>query len=175
MVAAFGIHGKTMRINTPMLAYFQQKNECPAPGGATQVFRVLGHTLPPKRLCINDGLFAIDMSNTGRLDGQGASQPYWIIDFPASYRDGAANVSFADGHVKRHRWLEPTTAMRLRGAQRHVSPTDRDLQGLQEHCTYLKKLRSDAPMQAGPARPYTVFSRYFHCNRMGVRAVYHNG
>jgi len=87
---------------------------------------------------INDGLFAIDMSNTGRLDGQGASQPYWIIDFPASYHNGAANVSFADGHVERHRWLEPTTSMRLRGPQRHVSPTDRDVQWLQEHCTYLK-------------------------------------
>ena len=36
------------------------------------------------------------------------------------------------------RWLEPTTSMRLRGAQRHVSPTDRDVQWLQEHCTYLK-------------------------------------
>ena len=78
------------------------------------------------------------MSNTGRLDGQGASQPYWIIDFPASYHNRAANVSFADGHVERHRWLEPTTAMRLRGPQRHVSPTDRDVQWLQEHCTYLK-------------------------------------
>src|SRR5450756_251670 len=28
---------------------------------------------------INDGLFAIDMSNTGRLDGQGASQPYCCL------------------------------------------------------------------------------------------------
>jgi prepilin-type processing-associated H-X9-DG protein len=30
-------------------------------------------------------------------------------DLPASYHDGAANLSFADGHVERRRWLNATT------------------------------------------------------------------
>lgn len=30
-------------------------------------------------------------------------------DLPASYHDGAANISFADGHVEIHRWTQPST------------------------------------------------------------------
>jgi prepilin-type processing-associated H-X9-DG protein len=62
---------------------------------------------------INDGFFGVDMSNTGTRDGSGAPNPYWLIDYPADYHNGAANVSFADGHVERHRWLEPTTLVPL--------------------------------------------------------------
>jgi len=28
-----------------------------------------------------------------------------IIDFPASYHNGAAGLSFADGHSEVHRWV----------------------------------------------------------------------
>jgi prepilin-type N-terminal cleavage/methylation domain-containing protein/prepilin-type processing-associated H-X9-DG protein len=41
---------------------------------------------------INDGFFM------NRLD-----QPQWG-NLPASYHNGAANLSFADGHMERHRW-----------------------------------------------------------------------
>ena len=30
-------------------------------------------------------------------------------DLPASYHNGSANLSFADGHAESHRWLEPST------------------------------------------------------------------
>ena len=30
-------------------------------------------------------------------------------DLPASYHNGGANFSFADGHAEPHRWLQPTT------------------------------------------------------------------
>ncbi len=32
-----------------------------------------------------------------------------IIDFPASYHNGAAGVSFADGHAEIHKWIDPRT------------------------------------------------------------------
>ena len=89
---------------------------------------------------INDGFFGIDMSNTGTRDGKGAANPYWIVDYPASYHNLGGNLSFADGHVERHRWVEPTTLVGLGRAHpgSHTSSTDRDVQWLQQHCTYLK-------------------------------------
>lgn len=89
---------------------------------------------------INDGYFGVDMSNTGTRDGSGPSNPYWLIDYPASYHNGAAEIVFADGHAAPHRWLEPTTLVPLGKAHpgSHTSPTDRDVQWLQEHCTVLR-------------------------------------
>jgi prepilin-type N-terminal cleavage/methylation domain-containing protein/prepilin-type processing-associated H-X9-DG protein len=46
---------------------------------------------------INDPQFAVDMTDQG-IDAH-------IIDFPASYHNGAAGFSFADGHAEVHRWL----------------------------------------------------------------------
>lgn len=87
---------------------------------------------------INDGFFGIDMSNTGTRDGTGSPNPYWIVDYPASYHNGAARISFADGHVETRRWLEGTTTVGLGKARpgSRTSATDRDVKWLQEHCTY---------------------------------------
>jgi prepilin-type processing-associated H-X9-DG protein len=89
---------------------------------------------------INDTAFVDDMSNTGSADGTGASHPYWMIDYPASFHNGSGRFSFADGHVEAHRWLEPTTLLPLGQAHHdtYTSATDRDLQWLQEHCSQLK-------------------------------------
>ena len=32
-----------------------------------------------------------------------------IIDYPASYHDGAAGITFMDGHAEIHKWLDPRT------------------------------------------------------------------
>ncbi len=88
---------------------------------------------------INDGGLCVDMSNTGDADGTGASNRYWLIDYPAGYHNGSGRFSFADGHVDSHRWLEPTTLVPLGQAHpAHTSATDRDTQWLQNHCTYLR-------------------------------------
>jgi prepilin-type N-terminal cleavage/methylation domain-containing protein len=89
---------------------------------------------------INDAAFCVDMSNTGNMDGIGANSPYWMVDYPAGYHAGTDRLSFADGHVEAHRWLEPTTLVPLGQAENvsHTSPTDRDIKWLQDHCTYLK-------------------------------------
>ena len=49
---------------------------------------------------INDAGFAVQMFYTGAFSR--------IIDFPASYHNGAAGFSFADGHAEIHRWLGKT-------------------------------------------------------------------
>ena len=89
---------------------------------------------------INDANFCVDMSNTGDVNGMGPANPYWMVDYPASYHNGSGRFSFADGHVEGHRWLEPTTLVPLGQAHwvTHTSATDQDVQWLQDHCTYLK-------------------------------------
>jgi prepilin-type N-terminal cleavage/methylation domain-containing protein len=89
---------------------------------------------------INDGYFGVDMSNTGTRDGAGSSNPYWIVDYPASYHNESGEIVFADGHTETHRWLEPTTLVPIGSAKpgSHTSPTDRDVRWLQDHCTYLR-------------------------------------
>jgi len=82
---------------------------------------------------INDGLFAID-----------AEAHYTIIDYPSSYHNGGACISFADGHADYHKWVEPTTNLplvagqRLPGGLKPTSPTDRDMAWLVQHSTSLK-------------------------------------
>ncbi len=47
---------------------------------------------------INDAACAVQMAVPGARTAQ-------IIDFPASYHNGAAGLSFADGHAEIHRWV----------------------------------------------------------------------
>jgi prepilin-type N-terminal cleavage/methylation domain-containing protein/prepilin-type processing-associated H-X9-DG protein len=89
---------------------------------------------------INDRSFCVDMSNTGNILGNGANNPYWMIDWPADYHNNEGRFSFADGHVEAHRWLELTTLVPLGQAEpvTYTSPTDRDIAWLHEHCTFPK-------------------------------------
>ena len=96
-------------------------------------------TLDERSDTINDGSFCVDMSNTGNSDGMGASDPYWILDYPAGYHSGSGRLSFADGHAEGQRWREPTFLVPLGQAHRgHFPATDQDIKWLQDHCTYLK-------------------------------------
>jgi prepilin-type N-terminal cleavage/methylation domain-containing protein/prepilin-type processing-associated H-X9-DG protein len=74
---------------------------------------------------INDGFFVIDMVDTG--------PQAQIGNTPADYHNGCSSVSFADGHVENHKWLDPRTE--LRPYQPYfVVPNDPDIAWLQEHC-----------------------------------------
>ncbi len=55
---------------------------------------------------INDGLFQTDLINRG-----GAAR---IVDYPASYHNRAAGLSFADGHAEIKKWLDPRTTPRVK-------------------------------------------------------------
>jgi prepilin-type processing-associated H-X9-DG protein len=48
---------------------------------------------------INDGAFALTMSD------QYSTGPAVIVDFPASFHNGACAISFADGHSEIHKWI----------------------------------------------------------------------
>ena len=47
---------------------------------------------------INDGAFAVTMFDN-------SSGPAVIVDFPASFHNGACGMSFSDGHAEVHKWL----------------------------------------------------------------------
>jgi len=59
---------------------------------------------------IDDGYFLNKdpQNNYGGAYGGASSRAQWT-DLPASYHNGAAAFSFADGHSALHRWLEPNT------------------------------------------------------------------
>lgn len=86
---------------------------------------------------INDAFFVVEGKNTGDILGVGPVDPYCIVDYPASYHDGAAVISFADGHVEVHRWLESTTTPPegMAGPRVHTSATDREMAWLQQRAT----------------------------------------
>jgi prepilin-type N-terminal cleavage/methylation domain-containing protein/prepilin-type processing-associated H-X9-DG protein len=72
---------------------------------------------------INDGWFATDPDTA-----------WQIIDYPASYHNGAAGFAFADGHSEIKKWLDPRTRPVLRaGALLPLNvnlPNDVDLRWL---------------------------------------------
>jgi prepilin-type N-terminal cleavage/methylation domain-containing protein len=81
---------------------------------------------------INDGWFAIDMSG---FDPMNAAS-WRIVDYPASYHNGAGGLTFADGHSEIKRWSDPRTTPVLRRGQllplNQPSPNNRDVDWLQQ-------------------------------------------
>lgn len=81
-------------------------------GGQTayHVYSKGGHILRPSKTfvfvdehpdSINDAAFANQCRGAQPTDGPGGEQ---IIDFPASFHNGACGFSFADGHSEIHKW-----------------------------------------------------------------------
>jgi prepilin-type N-terminal cleavage/methylation domain-containing protein/prepilin-type processing-associated H-X9-DG protein len=81
---------------------------------------------------INDGWFAVDM---GSFDPHRPSA-HTIVDFPASYHNGAAAFSFADGHAEVRKWVDARTKPKLKFGQLlplgQPSPNNRDVDWVQE-------------------------------------------
>jgi prepilin-type N-terminal cleavage/methylation domain-containing protein/prepilin-type processing-associated H-X9-DG protein len=54
-----------------------------------------------------------------------------IIDFPASYHNGAAGLSFSDGHAEIRKWIDPRTKVPVRNnnnlALNVASPNNKDM------------------------------------------------
>ena len=77
---------------------------------------------------INDGLFQTDLVNRGAAAT--------IVDYPASYHNRAAGLSFADGHAEVRRWLDARTTPVLNKGQLMPlnvrSPNNPDVAWLQE-------------------------------------------
>jgi prepilin-type processing-associated H-X9-DG protein len=73
---------------------------------------------------INDCVFYVSMGSRG-------SAARWP-DLPASYHNGAAGLSFADGHGEVKRWLDPRTRL---GRPGDASPNNPDVAWLQDRAT----------------------------------------
>ena len=78
---------------------------------------------------INDGFFVIDMADTG--------PQAMMRNVPADCHNGCSSVSFADGHVESHKWLDPRTEMRPYQSP-SSAPNDPDIAWLQRHCCSAK-------------------------------------
>ena len=85
---------------------------------------------------INDGWFAVDM---GGYDPMSPGS-YTIVDYPASYNNGACAFAFTDGHAEIHKWVDPRTVPKLRPGQLIPlgvgSARNPDVDWLQDHSTY---------------------------------------
>ena len=57
---------------------------------------------------INDAACAVQMAKPDAKTAQ-------IIDFPASFHNGACGFSFADGHAEIHRWVGSTIKAPVKG------------------------------------------------------------
>jgi prepilin-type processing-associated H-X9-DG protein len=85
---------------------------------------------------INAGGFANQMVEEGK------HQAIRIIDFPASYHNGAGGISFMDGHTEIHKWRDPRTRPPIRynnNLQLNVaSPNNLDMVWLSDRTTVPK-------------------------------------
>ena len=82
---------------------------------------------------INDGYFVVDMA------GYPDKQNSWkIVDYPASYHNGACGFSFADGHAEIHKWRDARTIPKVSKTDRPLdqpSPRNPDVFWMQQRST----------------------------------------
>lgn len=89
--------------------------------------------LDEEEAMINDGYFAVDLSNTGEPYGEGTPVPLTIIDFPARRHVRGANVAFGDGHVEWVRWRDALIQAETRYPGLRVHPASFDGRWLHDH------------------------------------------
>jgi hypothetical protein len=65
--------------------------------------------------------------------------PDGFFHYPATHHNRAGVVTFADGHIETHRWVDPRTAVTVPLGQKlghdRPSPNNPDLAWLREHAT----------------------------------------
>jgi prepilin-type N-terminal cleavage/methylation domain-containing protein/prepilin-type processing-associated H-X9-DG protein len=80
---------------------------------------------------INDAWFAVDMASFDPIRPTADT----IVDYPASYHNGAGGMSYADGHSEIKKWLDPRTRPVLKFGQLlplgQPSPKNVDVEWLQ--------------------------------------------
>jgi prepilin-type N-terminal cleavage/methylation domain-containing protein/prepilin-type processing-associated H-X9-DG protein len=78
-----------------------------------------------------------DSINAGGFANQMVESPAQarIIDYPASYHNGACGISFADGHAEIRKWIDPRTKEKIRFIEMRLnvaSPNNQDMVWLSE-------------------------------------------
>lgn len=66
---------------------------------------------------INDACFGMDLSRCLDLADQVISSGLWLVDYPASYHNRAAGITFADGHAEIHKWQDARTTPIIKPGQ----------------------------------------------------------
>jgi prepilin-type N-terminal cleavage/methylation domain-containing protein/prepilin-type processing-associated H-X9-DG protein len=109
------------------------------------VYKRMSHTLNPgpastfvlldeREDSINDGYFVVDMAGFPNN-----ARSLRIVDYPASYHNGAGGVSFADGHAEIRKWVDSRTTPRvIQGQELDLdvsSPGNPDVFWMQERST----------------------------------------
>jgi prepilin-type processing-associated H-X9-DG protein len=77
---------------------------------------------------INDAALAVECGLTGAADR--------MIDFPASFHNGACGIAFADGHSEIHKWLDGRTKQAVTGNPLQLNVpqgNNYDIEYLQRH------------------------------------------
>lgn len=105
---------------------FRRTQDMPSP---SLTFTVLDE----EELMINDGYFAVDLSNTGDPSGEGTPVPLVIIDFPARRHANGAGVAFGDGHAEPIHWKDALISAETRFPGLRVDPASFDGRWLHEH------------------------------------------
>jgi prepilin-type processing-associated H-X9-DG protein len=112
---------------SPGFTVYRKVGDCLKPGPAkTFVF------LDERVDSINDGEFMLSMLGYPQPPAQ------WIlIDYPASYHEGAGSFAFVDGHTEIKKWVDPRTTSPLgKSLLLNVpSPNNRDVYWLMDHST----------------------------------------
>ena len=93
---------------------------------------------------IDDGYF---------LNVDSDSQPTWT-DLPASYHDGAASFSFADGHAEMHRWHDAQTMQPARAYGINPPLPMPVTNGMRDISWVLSKMSIDRSAYATPSVPW---------------------
>jgi len=114
------------------------------PANKWKVFRKLGEMNDPgptmtwvlldeREDSINDGFWVTQM------DSYPNAAKTVIVDYPASYHNGACGFSFADGHAEIKKWLDPRTMPKLKKGQQIPlgvnSPNNKDVVWLQQRAS----------------------------------------
>ena len=114
------------------------------PANTWRVYRKLGDMIDPgpsmtwvlldeREDSMNDGFWVTQMNGYPNM------AQTMIVDYPASYHNGACGFSFADGHAEIKKWLDPRTTPALKKGQliplNVASPNNRDIAWLQERAT----------------------------------------
>ncbi|MCI0539192.1 MAG: type II secretion system GspH family protein [Verrucomicrobiales bacterium] len=88
---------------------------------------------------INDGWFAVSMGSFDPRTPNGHA----IVDYPASYHNGACAFAFADGHAEVRKWVDPRTTPKLKFGQslalNQPSPNNKDIDWIQERTSSKEK------------------------------------
>jgi prepilin-type N-terminal cleavage/methylation domain-containing protein len=121
----FGVNGPY----TPGYAMMTKMNHVRKPS-TTLVF------MEEREDSINDGWFGIDMSGYDPYT-PGAHR---IVDYPASYNNGAAAIAFSDGHAEFHKWRDKRTSPPLQAGDPLMigvpSANNVDVDWLQQRATH---------------------------------------